>query len=85
MSRLGALFGIFTFGIVLLSLRFYFKTTRRSLSVLRLKGLCDGEARFIHRVSQVINARAEEVERELASLSIRLHASLVRAGLHRAK
>ena len=30
-------------------------------------------------------ARAEEVERELASLSIRLHASLVRAGLHRAK
>jgi len=31
------------------------------------------------------NARAEEVERELASLSIRLHASLVRAGLHRAK
>jgi len=30
-------------------------------------------------------ARAEEVERELASLSIRLHACLVRAGLHRAK
>jgi DNA-binding transcriptional MerR regulator len=30
-------------------------------------------------------ARAEEVEREIASLSIRLHASLVRAGLHRAK
>jgi DNA-binding transcriptional MerR regulator len=30
-------------------------------------------------------ARAEEVERELASLSLRLHASLVRAGLHRAK
>ena len=30
-------------------------------------------------------ARAEEVERELAALSIRLHASLVRAGLHRAK
>jgi DNA-binding transcriptional MerR regulator len=30
-------------------------------------------------------ARAEEVERELASLSTRLHASLVRAGLHRAK
>ena len=30
-------------------------------------------------------ARAEEVERELASLSIRLHATLVRAGLHRAK
>jgi len=30
-------------------------------------------------------ARAEEVERELASLSIRLHASLVLAGLHRAK
>ena len=30
-------------------------------------------------------ARAEEVERELASLSIRLRASLVRAGLHRTK
>ena len=30
-------------------------------------------------------ARAEEVERELTSLSIRLHAALVRAGLHRAK
>jgi DNA-binding transcriptional MerR regulator len=30
-------------------------------------------------------ARAEEVGRQLASLSIRLHASLVRAGLHRAK
>lgn len=30
-------------------------------------------------------ARAEEVERELAALSIRLHASLVRAGLHRSK
>lgn len=30
-------------------------------------------------------ARADEVERELASLSIRLHASLVRAGLHRSK
>jgi DNA-binding transcriptional MerR regulator len=30
-------------------------------------------------------ARAEEVERELASLSIRLHAALVRSGLHRAK
>ncbi|NCX53098.1 MAG: MerR family transcriptional regulator, partial [Actinobacteria bacterium] len=30
-------------------------------------------------------AKAEEVERELASLSIRLHASLVRAGLHRSK
>ncbi|MFM8632687.1 MAG: MerR family transcriptional regulator [Candidatus Nanopelagicus sp.] len=30
-------------------------------------------------------ARADEVERELAALSIRLHAALVRAGLHRAK
>ncbi len=30
-------------------------------------------------------ARAEEVQNELASLSVRLHASLVRAGLHRAK
>ena len=30
-------------------------------------------------------ARAEEVQRELASLSIRLHAALVASGLHRAK
>jgi DNA-binding transcriptional MerR regulator len=30
-------------------------------------------------------ARAEEVSREIASLSVRLHAALVRAGLHRAK
>ena len=30
-------------------------------------------------------ARAEEVQNELASLSVRLHASLVRAGLHRSK
>ncbi len=30
-------------------------------------------------------ARAEEVQREIASLSIRLHAALVRAGLHRAR
>jgi len=30
-------------------------------------------------------ARAEEVQRELASLSVRLHAALVRAGLHRSK
>jgi hypothetical protein len=30
-------------------------------------------------------ARAQEVERELASLSIRLHTALVRSGLHRAK
>jgi DNA-binding transcriptional MerR regulator len=30
-------------------------------------------------------ARAEEVERELAALSIRLHIALVRSGLHRAK
>lgn len=30
-------------------------------------------------------ARAEEVAREIASLSIRLHASLVRAGLHRSR
>lgn len=30
-------------------------------------------------------AKADEVERELAALSIRLHASLVRAGLHRSK
>ena len=30
-------------------------------------------------------AKADETERELAALSIRLHASLVRAGLHRSK
>ena len=30
-------------------------------------------------------ARAEEVQRELASLSIRLHAALVASGLHRSK
>jgi hypothetical protein len=30
-------------------------------------------------------ARADEVSNELASLSVKLHASLVRAGLHRAK
>lgn len=30
-------------------------------------------------------ARAEEVQRELASLSIRLHSALVRTGLHRSK
>lgn len=30
-------------------------------------------------------AKADEIERELASLSIKLHAALVRAGLHRAK
>jgi DNA-binding transcriptional MerR regulator len=30
-------------------------------------------------------ARAEEVSRQLASLSVRLHAALVRAGLHRAR
>ncbi len=30
-------------------------------------------------------ARAEEVQRELASLSVRLHAALVRTGLHRSK
>ena len=30
-------------------------------------------------------ARADEVANELASLSVKLHAALVRAGLHRAK
>ena len=30
-------------------------------------------------------ARAEEVSRELASLSVRLHAALVRSGIHRAR
>jgi DNA-binding transcriptional MerR regulator len=40
---------------------------------------------LLRQKSSDSKARAEEVERELASLSIRLHASLVRAGLHRAK
>ena len=40
---------------------------------------------LLRQKSSESKARAEEVERELASLSIRLHASLVRAGLHRAK
>jgi len=30
-------------------------------------------------------ARAEEVQNELSSISVRLHAALVRAGLHRSK
>ena len=30
-------------------------------------------------------ARAEEVQNELASISVRLHAALVRTGLHRSK
>jgi len=40
---------------------------------------------LLRQKSTEAKARAEEVERELASLSIRLHASLVRAGLHRSK
>ncbi len=38
---------------------------------------------LIRQKSTEAKARAEEVQREIASLSIRLHASLVRGGLHR--
>jgi DNA-binding transcriptional MerR regulator len=40
---------------------------------------------LLRQKSSDAKARAEEVERELAALSIRLHAALVRAGLHRTK
>jgi hypothetical protein len=40
---------------------------------------------LLRQKSSESKARAEEVQNELASLSVRLHASLVRAGLHRAK
>ena len=38
---------------------------------------------FTRQKSAESKARAEEVQREIASLSIRLHAALVRGGLHR--
>ncbi|MEN9324596.1 MAG: hypothetical protein RL414_350 [Actinomycetota bacterium] len=40
---------------------------------------------LLRQKSSDSKARAEEVQNELASLSVRLHASLVRAGLHRSK
>ena len=40
---------------------------------------------LLRQKSSDAKARAEEVERELVTLSIRLHAALVRAGLHRTK
>ena len=38
---------------------------------------------LVRQKSPEAKARAEEVQREIASLSVRLHASLVRGGLHR--
>jgi DNA-binding transcriptional MerR regulator len=54
------------------------------------KSAADREVGLVEQVTTPIHhqkgsdakARAEEVERQLASLSIRLHAALVRAGLH---
>lgn len=40
---------------------------------------------LLRQKSAESKARAEEVSREIASLSVRLHAALVRAGLHRAR
>jgi len=40
---------------------------------------------LLRQKSSDAQARAEEVQRELASLSIRLHAALVASGLHRSK
>jgi DNA-binding transcriptional MerR regulator len=40
---------------------------------------------LLRQKSSDAKARAEEVQKELAALSIRLHASLVRSGLHRTK
>lgn len=40
---------------------------------------------LMNQKSSDAKARAEEVANELASLSVKLHAALVRAGLHRAK
>ena len=40
---------------------------------------------LLRQKSSDSKARAEEVQNELAALSVRLHASLVRAGLHRSK
>jgi len=38
---------------------------------------------FTRQKSSEAKARAEEVQKEIASLSVRLHAALVRGGLHR--
>jgi len=38
---------------------------------------------LIRQKSSEAKARAEEVQREIAALSVRLHAALVRGGLHR--
>jgi hypothetical protein len=38
---------------------------------------------LVRQKSTESKARAEEVTKEIAALSIRLHASLVRSGLHR--
>ena len=40
---------------------------------------------FTRQKSTEAKARAEEVQREIASLSVRLHAALVRGGLHRSR
>ena len=49
-------------------------------------GLVEQVITPLHRQkSAESKARAEEVSREIASLSVRLHAALVRAGLHRAR
>lgn len=40
---------------------------------------------LLRQKSSDAKARAEEVQKELAALSVRLHATLVRAGLHRSK
>ena len=55
------------------------------------KSAADREIGLIEQVITPLNrqkgadskARAQEVEKEIASLSIRLHAALVRGGLHR--
>jgi hypothetical protein len=55
------------------------------------KSAADREIGLIEQVITPLNrqknaeskARAEEVQKEIASLSIRLHASLVRGGLNR--
>ena len=40
---------------------------------------------LVRQKSSEAKARAEEVQNELAAISVRLHAALVRAGLHRSK
>jgi DNA-binding transcriptional MerR regulator len=57
------------------------------------KTAADREIGLVEQVTKPIRspkgseakAKADETERELAALSIRLHASLIRAGLHRSK